>query len=88
MHEKFTREKLKSIKKIVDIKTTSDIELWDKKKQYVTGSPYKLHYDVQAFIYSTIFNIDYKKIDIVCIDVDEPDLEIALDKGFTPLNSS
>ena len=63
-------------KKIVDIKTTSDIELWDKKKQYVTGSPYKLHYDVQAFIYSSIFDIDYKNF--VFLVIDKASLDIGI----------
>lgn len=62
--------------RIVDLKTTMDIELWDPKKKYVTGSPYKLNYDVQAFIYSTIFNINYKNFVFLVIDKGSLDIGI------------
>jgi len=62
--------------RIVDLKTTMDIELWDPKKKYVTGSPYKLNYDVQAFIYSSIFNINYKNFVFLVIDKGSLDIGI------------
>jgi len=61
---------------IVDLKTSMNIELWDPKKKYVTGSPYNLHYDVQAFIYSSIFNIDYKNFTFLVIDKGSLDIGI------------
>ena len=62
--------------RIVDLKTTMDIELWDPKKKYVTGSPYKLNYDVQVFIYSTIFGINYKNFVFLVIDKGSLDIGI------------
>ena len=62
--------------RIVDLKTSMDIELWDPQKKYVTGSPYRLHYDVQAFIYCTVFNIDFKNFVFLVIDKGSLDVGI------------
>ena len=45
-------------------------------KQYVTGSPYRLHYDVQVFIYCSVFNINYKNFVFLVIDKGSLDVGI------------
>ena len=62
--------------RIVDLKTSMNIDLWDPKKRYVTGSPYSLHYDVQAYIYCSIFNINYKNFVFLVIDKGSLDIGI------------
>ena len=44
--------------KIIDLKTSISIKAWDPKNKYRSNSPYSYDYDVQAFIYCTLFNID------------------------------
>ncbi len=62
--------------RIVDLKTTMDIQLWEPERKYAIGSPYKLHYDVQVFIYCTIFNISYEKFVFLIIDKGSLDIGI------------
>jgi len=62
--------------RIVDLKTTADISLWQPERKYSVGSPYKLHYDVQVFIYCSIFNINYKNFVFLVIDKGSLDIGI------------
>ena len=62
--------------RIVDLKTTMDISLWQSERKYAIGSPYRLHYDAQVFIYSTIFNVNYKKFVFLVIDKGSLDIGI------------
>ena len=62
--------------RIVDLKTSMDISLWNKEKRFAMGSPYRLHYDVQVFVYCSIFNISYKKFVFLVIDKGSLDIGI------------
>jgi len=62
--------------RVVDLKTTMDISLWDYDKRFASGSPYKLHYDVQVFIYCTLFNVSFDKFYFLVIDKGSLDVGI------------
>jgi len=47
---------------IVDLKTTSDL------RNFVYSARHKYSYDVQAYIYCTLFNVDYTKFKFLVID--------------------
>tara|TARA_R100000697_G_scaffold21892_5_gene29333 strand:- start:3297 stop:4052 length:756 start_codon:yes stop_codon:yes gene_type:complete len=62
--------------RVVDLKTTMDISLWDYDKRFAAGSPYKLNYDVQVYIYCKLFNISYDKFYFLVIDKGSLDIGI------------
>lgn len=47
---------------VVDLKTTSDL------RNFVYSARHKYHYDVQVFIYCTLFNVDYKDFHFLVVD--------------------
>lgn len=61
---------------IYDLKTTLSIKSWKKENKKWSTSPYNYDYDVQAFIYCTLFNIDYKNFYFLVIDKITTDIGI------------
>ena len=62
--------------KIIDLKTTLSIKSWDERYKRRTTSPYVLDYDVQVFIYCTLFDVDYKNFLFLVIDKTTTDIGI------------
>ena len=60
--------------RLVDLKTTANIEMFTDK--YSSYGARKLNYDVQVFIYCTLFNKSYKEFKFLVIDKQTLDIGI------------
>lgn len=68
---------------IVDLKTSLSIKSWDKRFKNRSSSPYTFDYDVQAFIYCTLFKVNYRNFLFLVIDKRTTDIGIFdIDEDF------